>query len=197
MAIPMPTLRPLAAVLDQMLVPLRLANRAIVDLGRIADGAAAVGALADDARRELRSLPGSFRHAVATLDSVRDELAALRTGLEPMSDDLDALRTAFAATTEELARLRAEVIPELGGVRGAAGGLHQEVRRQRELIDELQSTLEATGRVLGTALSTLIETLKPLVRDVDEVREVVEPLQSATERVGRLAERLPGPGRKD
>lgn len=51
--------------------------------------------------------------------------------------------------------------------------------------------------MLGTALSTLIETFKPLVRDVDEVREVVEPLQSATERVGRLAERLPGPGRKD
>ncbi len=192
----MPSVRPLAVVLDQLLGPVRLANRPILYVGRIADAAMSLAALAEAARRELRPLPDAFRHAVATLDSVRDELAALRGGFEPMSDDLDALRSAFAATTQELAQLRQEFIPELGGVRAQAGGIHEEVRRQRELIDELQSTLEEMGRMLEVALATLIETFKPLVRDVDEVREVVEPLQSATERVGRLAERIPGPGRK-
>lgn len=192
----MPSARPLAVVLDQLLGPVRLANRAVLDVGRIADAAMSLAALAEAARRELRPLPAAFRHAVATLDSVRDELAALRGGFEPMSGDLDALRSAFAATTQELAQLRQEFIPELGGVRAQAGGLHEEVRRQRELIDELQSTLEEMGRMLEVALTTLIETFKPLVRDVDEVREVVEPLQSATERVGRLAERIPGPGRE-
>jgi hypothetical protein len=39
-------------------------------------------------------------------------------------------------------------------------------------------------------------TTRRLARDADEVREVVEPLQTATERVGRMAEKLPGPGRK-
>jgi hypothetical protein len=45
-------------------------------------------------------------------------------------------------------------------------------------------------------MTSLIERLTPMVRDLDEVREVVEPLQTATERVGRIAERIPGPGRK-
>ena len=52
------------------------------------------------------------------------------------------------------------------------------------------------GQRLAERLSALQQTLKPLVRDADELREVVQPLQTATERVGRLAERLPGPGRK-
>jgi hypothetical protein len=30
------------------------------------------------------------------------------------------------------------------------------------------------------------------VRDADEISDVVEPLQSATDRVGKIAERLPG-----
>jgi hypothetical protein len=34
-----------------------------------------------------------------------------------------------------------------------------------------------------------------LEQDADEMREVVEPLQAATERVGRVAQRLPGGGR--
>jgi hypothetical protein len=38
--------------------------------------------------------------------------------------------------------------------------------------------------------------MAPLERDLVEMREVVEPLQPAAERMGRLAERLPGPGRK-
>jgi hypothetical protein len=33
-----------------------------------------------------------------------------------------------------------------------------------------------------------------LVREADDMRQVVEPLQSATERVGRAADKLPGGG---
>ncbi len=52
------------------------------------------------------------------------------------------------------------------------------------------------GQLLGGELAALRSILKALLSDVDKVREVVEPMQTATERVGRLAERLPGPGRK-
>jgi hypothetical protein len=45
-------------------------------------------------------------------------------------------------------------------------------------------------------MTNLIKTLSRMVGDLNEVREVVEPLQTATERVGRIAERIPGPGRK-
>jgi hypothetical protein len=88
--------------------------------------------------------------------------------LKPMSDDLDGLRQAFEGSNEELAKLREAIAPELRGIRDAAEPLHGELGRQRESIDELD----------------------------DDLRDVVEPLQPAAERLGRLAERLPGPGRK-
>jgi hypothetical protein len=43
-------------------------------------------------------------------------------------------------------------------------------------------------------MTNLIKTLSRMVGDLNEVREVVEPLQTATERVGRIAERIPGQG---
>jgi hypothetical protein len=35
-------------------------------------------------------------------------------------------------------------------------------------------------------------TIQVLVREADEMRQVAEPLQGATERVGRVADKLPG-----
>ncbi len=166
------------------------------DLRRVADAAALVGALASDLRRELSPFIDRFDHAVATLDGLGDEVSALRGSLEPMSHDLDALRAAFAGTNKELERLRETFAPKLGGVHVAADGLHEEVRRQRELIDQLDSSVKEMSQGLSEGIATLIDTLRPLVRDAGEMREVVEPLQTATERVGRIAERLPGPGRK-
>ena len=81
-------------------------------------------------------------------------------------------------------------------MRAAAEGLHLEVERQRAAIDRVDSTHGDLGKNLESRMTSLIETLTPMVRDLDEVREVVEPLQTATERVGRIAERIPGPGRK-
>lgn len=166
------------------------------DLRRISDTVASIAELAGGVRRQLGPMVKSIEHAVSTLDSMREELAALRAGFEPMSNDLDSLRGAFAATTEELAKLRTSVAPELTGVRAAAEGLHVEVERQRAAIDRVDSTLGDLGKDLESRMTRLIETLSPMVRDLDEVREVVEPLQTATERVGRIAERIPGPGRK-
>ena len=62
-------------------------------------------------------------------------------------------------------------------------------------MDALRAAFAATNDQLEL-LGMLRETLKPLVRDADEIREVIEPLETAAERVGRLAERLPGPGRR-
>ena len=81
-------------------------------------------------------------------------------------------------------------------MRAAAEGLHVEVERQHAAIHRVHSTLGDLGNDLELRITSLIETLSPMVRDLDEVREVVEPLQTATERVGRIAERIPGPGRK-
>lgn len=185
-----PTVAPL---LDQLLLPQRLAARVIEDSRRMADAAVSVGALARDLRAEVRPLKRWMDEAADTVASLRDQVSGVRAAVQPMSRDLDALRAAFAGTNAELERLREQFVPELGRVRDAAGGLHEEVKRQRELIDALNAQIK---EMLAGGLATLNETIKPLVKDADEVREVVEPLQSATERVGRVAERLPGPGRK-
>ncbi len=182
--------------LDQLLVPPRVAVRALDDFRRIADAAVTIASFSTELRAKLRPLDERFGHAVVTLDSIRDELGVLRAGFEPLSDDLDALRAAFAATTDELQRLRETFAPELAGVHAAADDLHLELRAQRELTGKLDSTLRDVGAQLDVRLAGLTDILKPIVRDLDEVREVVEPLQTATERVGRMAERLPGPGRK-
>lgn len=70
------------------------------------------------------------------------------------------------------------------------------MERQRELIDALTAQIKKMGERLAAGITTLNATIEPLVNDADEVREVLEPLQRATERMGRVAERLPGPGRK-
>jgi hypothetical protein len=48
------------------------------------------------------------------------------------------------------------------------------------------------GQRVTAEMRALRETVKALVRDADDISEVVEPLQSATARVGKVAERLPG-----
>ena len=115
----------------------------------------------------------TIERAVTTLDSMREELAALRAGFEPMSNDLDSLRGAFAATTEELGKLRTSVAPELTGVHAVAQGLYVEVERQRAAIDRVDPTLGDLGNDLESRMKSLIETLSPMVRDLDEVLEVV------------------------
>jgi uncharacterized coiled-coil DUF342 family protein len=109
---------------------------------------------------------------------IADQVTGLHEVLKPMSADLDGLRQAFEGSNEQLAALREAMTPELRGIRDAAEPLHGELSRQVESIDRLP------------------KALAPLEQELGEMRDVVEPLTPAAERVGRLAERLPGPGRK-
>jgi predicted nucleic acid-binding Zn-ribbon protein len=135
-------------------------------------------------------------HAVDTLDTLRDEVAGLHRVLQPMSDDLDGLRKAFQGSNEQLAALREAMTPELRGVREAAEPLHGELKRQRESIDALDGDLKAMGEELAAHIDRLPRALAPLQEELGDMRDVVEPLAPAAERVGRLAERMPGPGRR-
>jgi hypothetical protein len=65
-----------------------------------------------------------------------------------------------------------------------------------ESVEKLYRALVNVGELLAARLSALHDLLRSLVKDAGEVREMVEPLRGVTERVGRIAERLPGPGRK-
>jgi chromosome segregation ATPase len=187
----------LTPLLDQLLLPQRLAARVVEDVRRIGDAAVSLAASTGELRTTAGDVARRIEHAVATLDSLHEEIAGVRAALKPMSDDFAALRHAFADINDHIAGLNENTGTELRGVRTAAELLHEEVKRQRELIGALDADLKQMGQLLAGRLGVLNDSLTPLVRDADEVREVVEPLQGATERIGRLAERLPGSGRKE
>src|SRR3954452_11383774 len=155
-------------LIDQLLLPQKLASRGLDDLRQIADAAVVIA----------------------------NELAGLHSVLKPMSDDLDGLREAFEGSNRELAALREAMTPELRGVREAAEPLHGELSNQRQSIDALDEDLKAMGEKLASHIDRLPRALAPLQEELGEMRDVVEPLAPAAERVGRLAERMPGPGRK-
>ncbi|HLY47816.1 MAG TPA: hypothetical protein VKR21_01350 [Solirubrobacteraceae bacterium] len=48
---------------------------------------------------------------------------------------------------------------------------------------------------MTTEMKGIGDAVRDLARDADEISDVVEPLQAATERVGRVANRLPGGSR--
>jgi methyl-accepting chemotaxis protein len=141
------------SLVDQLLLPQRVAARVLADLQLIGDAAMSVGTLA----RDLRGQVGP----------VRDWMDATAATLETLSSE-------FGRADDEIARLREELIPELSGFRASA--------------DRLQKKM---GRVISE-MRTLREAVNALVRDADDISEVVEPLQSATDRVGKVADRLPG-----
>ena len=62
-------------------------------------------------------------------------------------------------------------------------------------IDDVPGEIEGLQRAFERSsdeIAALREALRPMVSDIDQVKEAVEPLQPAAERLGRLAQRLPG-----
>src|SRR3954471_3625609 len=137
-------------LIDQLLLPQRLAQRGLFDLARIADAAVALGALAFDLRGRVDPLAARLDHAVDTLDTLRDEVAGLHRVLHPMSDDLDGLRQAFEGSNKQLAALRQAMTPELRGGRGARAAARRAVASAR--VDRrARRGPEGDGRGAGRA----------------------------------------------
>lgn len=91
----------MAPLLDQLLLPQKLARRALADLARVAD---------------------SLVSAAVTLEGIREDLSQLREALGPMSDDIDGLRQSFDRSNDELQALREAMAPEQRGIREAIEG---------------------------------------------------------------------------
>jgi methyl-accepting chemotaxis protein len=183
-------------LLDQLMLPQRLAAAVVADLRRIADATLAVGGLARDLRRQLDPVGEWMNGTVAALESLRDEASGIRAAADPIAGYMDTLSSEFGRADDEIARLREALIPELAGFRASADRLHEEMRQVRELLDVLDADVKDMGQRVTAEMRALRDTVRALVRDADDISEVVEPLQSATERVGRVADRLPGGQRK-
>jgi hypothetical protein len=87
--------------------------------------------------------------------------------LRPVEHDIDGLREAFEGSNRQLAKMRKTFTPQFAA-------LHAEIASLRAQV--------------GSEIAGMEDSLS-------EVRETVEPLQGAAKRVGRVVERLPGPGR--
>jgi methyl-accepting chemotaxis protein len=109
-----------------------------------------------------------------------------------MGRDLTILRDEFGRANDEIARLREAFGPQLEALRGSADAMQSELRQVRELLANLEADINDMGYRVTAEMQALREAVRALVRDADEISDVVEPLQSATDRVGKIAERLPG-----
>jgi hypothetical protein len=124
-----------------------------------------------------------------TMRSLREEAVQFCRLFGRLREDMDALRAVFAGADAELEALRTEFIPEVRGPCAARGS-----REIRTLLDALDTDDKDMGHRLTSEVASLHATIQVLVPEADDMRQVVEPLQSATERVGRVADRLPGGG---
>jgi predicted nucleic acid-binding Zn-ribbon protein len=184
----------MAPLLDQLLFPQRLLTRALNDLHRMAEAAASIAALARDLRPAIEPLPDWMNDTATTLRSIRDQAAGARAAIESVSEDVTILRDEFGRSNDEIARLREVFGPELEALRTSAAGLEQELRQICQLIAALKADADQIGGGVIDQMRALRGDVGALAREADEISEVVEPLQGATERVGKVADRLPGGG---
>ncbi|HET9720990.1 MAG TPA: hypothetical protein VFP55_13000, partial [Solirubrobacteraceae bacterium] len=81
-------------------------------------------------------------------------------------------------------------------IRESAAGMQNEIQEMRRLISRTDRDIRTMGQEVSDEMGSLNDRVESLASDADEIREVVEPLEPAAERLGKLAERFPGPGRK-
>ncbi len=162
------------------LLPVSLALRALDDLHALAGAAAELPEIEARLARRVDDLEERMAELLAAADGGRAELrAAVRAARR-----LDG-RAASAVTT-------------LGGLDGQAEAVVAEVKafqaRVGDVLDVL-SRLEVIAAQVAAEGGRVAEALPALERAItstETLATVVEPLHGATERLGRIVDRLPG-----
>jgi methyl-accepting chemotaxis protein len=90
----------------------------------------------------------------------------------------------------------AELARNIGRVADAVEGVEARMGPLDDHVDGLQNSFERSNEELAKIRHAFTPYFAELGRDIAEVRDVAEPLQGAAERVGKVVERLPGPGRR-
>jgi hypothetical protein len=152
-----------------------------------------LGAVADAARR----LPELERAVLKRVDSmqtelamVRNEIAAVRVGVERLGDEIAPIRE-ISAVREGVDRLSAELAPiaQLGPVKERLDEIAELVKPIAE-IREVRKGIEPLDEDMR-AVRDSVDDLEPLMRDVvsrlDALRADLGPL-------GELADKIPGIG---
>lgn len=172
----------MASLFDIVLAPPRMAARALDDLHKIAVGTAAVGGLARELGPRIEPTVQSLGGALSDLHRIADQVEGIHQVLHPLEDRVHGLEDAFSGSNEELCKLRHAFKPHFEALEETTGSLAGDLAL-------MNAELAALRRQVGGQISELED-------DISDVRDTVQPLQGAARRVGRVVERLPGPGRQ-
>lgn len=115
-------------------------------------------------------------------DPFSDLAAAIREGLR----DLDAVREHMARPGRHLLRLDDHVEVLLAEVAASADGLTEGA----ETLTGAAVSLDGTGRRVVAEAADLDANAEALEGSLEEVADVMEPLQPAAEKVGKIARRF-------
>ena len=177
-------------MVNPFLVPPRLALRALDDLHSLALAAERLPAFEEklDARFDaveghLEGLPPSLkkleRNLVRGFESLEKQLTDHLGSLdEQLETGLSALREQLGTLPPDLEeRLRPHLVKQISTIES----LKPELENNRLAAEGVPPRLDGLLREMGI-----------LRQEIQEVREVLEPLQGTTERIGRITHRLPG-----
>lgn len=162
------------------LLPMRLAVRALDDLHRLARGAG--------------ELPEVEARLAQRVDELEDRMAQLL-------DAADGGRAELRAAVRAARRLddrAAEATTTLGGVGDHADAVVRQAaafeQRASEVLDGLARIEAIAGQVAleGGRVAEALPALERAITSTETLATVVEPLHGATERLGRIVDRLPG-----
>ncbi len=160
----------LSSLVEPLMLPPRLVVRALDDLHTIA-------AASRNASVRLESMQERTDVAVVLLgriEYVGDQVLAMGARIETQAEQVLAMGARIETQTEQLLAL-GESFDKLGAA-----------------VLEQGKVLEITARELATRGSAVTDALPTLERAV----AIVEPLEGAVERLGRIADLLPGGQRR-
>ena len=113
-------------------------------------------------------------------------------------DDVSSMAdgaTSVGALAREITPHVADIARNVARIADGVEGVNARMEPLDHHVDGLQNSFERSNEELAKIRHAFSPHLAELGRDISEVRDVAEPLQGAAKRVGRVVERLPGPGR--
>jgi vacuolar-type H+-ATPase subunit I/STV1 len=166
---------------NPLLFPPHLVLRALNDLHAIAETARLVNEQAPQA--ELDGVVADL-HAVGEaarqLPDIEEKVATLEAGILERVDGLESRVDGILRLAERIE----DGLPAITQVLDRINSLDERIGGIFELVDRLEGHLLPLQQ-LGTTLDALGDSVRTLAA-------TVEPLQGAAERLGRIADRLPG-----
>lgn len=190
-------------MLNPLTLPPRLVLRALDDLHSIALAAERVPDIERKLDARFDSLEG---HLEGLLPALAKLERTLTRGLSSLEEQLSGglgslekeLTSGLGSLEEQLTSGFSSLEAQFGALPPALEkSLRPHLVKQVKTIESLQPPLEqnrAHTEGVPPRLDGLLHEMGTLRQEIQEVREVLEPLQGATERIGRISGRLPGSG---